>query len=87
VTTKQAEVIVWSDDEDGGHPFSVEVRSPSGYQLGGGTTIPGEHYVGWEDEIAELFEAARQSALGVNKAYQALAEELDLPADDDDIPF
>lgn len=85
LATPAAEIQVWSEDEDGDHPYTVRVVNTQGWVLGSGDTIPGQGYADWEDEIAALFAAARNSALGIKKTYEELAKELGLP--DDDIPF
>lgn len=86
IKTDRAEVRIESEDKDGEHPYHVEIRNAAGMMLGGGTTIPGEGYASWENEIAELYVAARNTALGITQTYDQFAKELGLP-EDDDIPF
>jgi hypothetical protein len=87
--TDAARIMVRSEEQDGDHPYVVRVESRDGALLGGGETIPGASYVDWEEEIAALYAAARSAALGVDAAYEELAQKLQLPGDpaDDDIPF
>ena len=83
-------VLVRSEDEDGSHPFYVEIDNEDGVPISTGETTAGEYYSPWEAEIADLYLAARNSALGVDTAIDQLTKSLDLPnvpPTDEDIPF
>jgi hypothetical protein len=81
-----AKVTVQSGADDDSHPYYFEVRNPDGFVVGSGDTVPGAGYETWETEIENLYQAARNNALGVDKTVRDLAAELKLPSDPD-IPF
>jgi hypothetical protein len=87
VLAPTATVSVQSADDDGGHPYFVEIRNADGLVIGGGNTIPGAGYADWEEDIAGLYLAARNSALGIDQAFRELADDLKLPSDPNEIPF
>jgi hypothetical protein len=76
-----------SESEDGDHPFTFELKNAKGQVLAHTTTLVGEHYVGWEQDLEALFKAAHNSALGVDEALSEFASKLDLPEAPSDIPF
>jgi hypothetical protein len=83
-------VLVRSEDQDGDHPYYVEIDNEDGIAISTGETTAGEYYSPWETEIGELFVAARNSALGVDETINLLTKSLDLPnipLGDDDIRF
>ena len=90
IYTDSAQLEIEALDEDGQHPYSFAVKSPQGnFTLGEGVTVEGEGYAKWEQDIGQLYAAARNSALGIKRTYDSLAGSLSLPPDpeDDDIPF
>ena len=93
LTTGGVTVMIRSDNPSGDeHPYSFELTNDQGATLGRASTIEGEYYADWEQDMEALFKAARSQALGVDRAIEGLASELDLPElppppIDDDIPF
>ena len=84
-------VVVRSESPAGDeHPYMFEMSKESGDRLSHASTIPGNRYSDWEDEIEDLFKAARNSAFEIDKTLSELSSELDLPdlpASADDIRF
>jgi hypothetical protein len=87
LATPTATVTVQSGDNEGDHPYFLEIKNPDGIVIGSGNTIPGAGYADWEDEIARLYSLARDKALGVDTTLDRFAAELGLPPDPDQFPF
>jgi hypothetical protein len=81
---------VWSTNR-GEHPYHFRFLTPNDMMLAEAHTKVGEYYASWEREIADLFQAAREKALGIKDTFEQFVEELRLPpappAADDDVPF
>jgi hypothetical protein len=90
VDTPAGMVNVRTENEEGDHPYVFEIVDPNGITIARVETIRGEIYADWEQEVGALFEAARNSALGIQQTIDKMASHLDLPqlpTQDDDIPF
>jgi hypothetical protein len=88
VATTSAKINLYSEDQDDNHPFVIKVSNSDGLVVGSGKTQPGQPYAPWEQDIANLWHLARNTALGVTSTISSVAAELDLPDDPDaDIPF
>jgi hypothetical protein len=89
--TGSGTAIVRSDNEAGdAHPYAFFLRNKEGQMLARAETLEGDYYTDWEKDIENLFKAARNQALGVDRTIQGVANELDLPElppPDDAIPF
>jgi hypothetical protein len=89
VDTGSANVTVRSEASDSlDHPYVFEIRNADRETLVAVKTLAGEYYNDWEDEMAGLYKAARNQALGVDRALRDLTKTLHLPEiADPDIPF
>lgn len=78
-------------EEDQGHPYRFIIKNENGMTLVSVSTLPGEYYGDWENDLEALFKAARSQALGIDAALKGLTDRLGLPPlprrAEDDIPF
>lgn len=82
-STATSSVLVSNDDEDGRHPFTLEVYNDSGNvvdQLKTGYTATHMAYA-WNDLIEELYTVARRDALDIDKVLDEILAQL--PTDED----
>lgn len=90
VETHSGRVSVWSADADDQHPFVFQVVNPAGTPIMSHETMVGQEYQDWEAEVADLYQAARNKALGVDEVLTGLEADLGLDQIEDpgpDIPF
>jgi hypothetical protein len=79
-----------STDQDDNHPFRFEIRNPDDQAVITVETIVGETYTSWEKEVAGLYDAVRNAALGIDSVVRGLEKDLglaDVGDPEEDIPF
>jgi hypothetical protein len=90
VDTPAGTASVRTEDNEGDHPYVFEIVDPRGITIARVETVRGDIYADWEQEIRDLYVAARNDALGIQQTIEDIADQLDLPPlppQDDDIPF
>lgn len=86
-------VIRTESEEDQQHPNTFLIKNDKGMTLVTVSSLSGEYYADWEDDLEALFKAARSQALGLDAGLRGLTDKLGLPSlsqegtPGDEIPF
>lgn len=82
-------VTLFSDDNDGQHPFTLALVNPDGVMVDSWSTRQDEEWADYASEVAELYAEARRSAQGATSVIRDLLDDLrqnepDIPDDGDE---